>query len=171
MAELATMTKLKPSGNRYKVESADKTFYSEAVVYYFNHKEELWRFLENPECPPSSNEVECTIRPLTIIRKNSCFLQSLEYARTFCVLMSLFETAQRNGIRDSSKWLRTYFYRLAQHCQREQWIANTRPGCEKHKNPYTTFVKWEYEKYWHTMPIEDLLPWNYAKAQEPIAEE
>lgn len=171
MNQLGQMANLKARGKNYKVDTADKTFYSDAVVYYFNRREELRYFLEHPECPPSSNEVECTIRPLTIIRKNSYFLQSLDYARTFCALMSLFETAERNGIRDPSKWLRTYYYRLAQHCQREQWIAHTRPGCEKRKNPYTTFVKWEYEKYWHTMPIEDLLPWNYAKTEAKPTED
>lgn len=146
---------------KYTDSKETPVYYAPAVIYYFNRRDELRYFLEHPECPPSSNNVEAQIRSLTIIRNNSNFFQSMEYARGFCRLQSLIQTARLNGIENPAQWLTEYYYRLAQHCQRAQWIDQTRPDAEKRKDPYKKFVRWEYDKYWDSMSIEDLLPWNY----------
>lgn len=151
---------------KYKNSATESLYYVPAVVYYLNRREELRHFLLRPGCPPSSNNVEALIRPITIIRNNINFLQSEKHARALCRLLSLLETAKLNGIENPTQWLTKYYYRIARHCQRKQWKDWTRPDAQKRKDPYKKFVSWEYEKYWDTMPIDDLLPWNYKPSED-----
>ncbi len=151
---------------KYKSSTEDPVFYAPAVVYYLNRREELRYFLTHPSCPLSSNVVEAQIRPLTIIRNNINFMQSMKHTAGLCRLLSLMETARLNGVEDPAQWLTKYFYRLARHCQRAQWYDWTRPDAPKRKDPHKKFVKWEYEKYWDSMLIDDLLPWNYNPSKK-----
>jgi len=167
MTILKEKAKLVPGKTgKYKDTGEGALYYVAPVVYYLNRRDELRYFLTHPACPPSSNNVEARIRPITIIRNNINFLQNMEYAQGLCRLLSLVETAKANGIENPVKWLTEYYYRLARYCQRKQWIDSTRPNAAKRKDPYKKFVKWEYDKYWGSMPIEDLLPWNYKPADK-----
>ncbi len=167
MEALRDKAKLIPGKTgKYKNSAGDSLFYVPAVVYYLNRREELRYFLMHPSCPLSSNVVEAQIRPLTILRNNINFMQSMKHTTGLCRLLSLMETARLNGIEDPAQWLTKYFYRLARHCQRAQWYDWTRPDASKRKDPHKKFVKWEYEKYWDSMLIDDLLPWNYNPAKK-----
>ncbi len=167
MEALRDKAKLVPGKTgKYKNSSGDSLFYVPAVIYYLNRREELRYFLTHPSCPLSSNVVEAQIRPLTILRNNINFMQSMKYTTGLCRLLSLMETARLNGIEDPAQWLTKYFYRLARHCQRAQWYDWTRPDATKRKDPHKKFVKWEYEKYWDSMLIDDLLPWNYDPSKK-----
>ncbi len=167
MTVLRDKAKLVPGKTgKYKNSTEDSLYYIPAVVYYLNRREELRYFLTHPSCPLSSNIVEAKIRPLTILRNNINFMQSLKHTKGLCRLLSLMETARLNGIEDPVQWLNKYYYRLARHCQRMQWYDWTRPDAPKRKDPNKKFVKWEYEKYWDSMPIDDLLPWNYKPSED-----
>ena len=49
-----------------------------ACVYYMNQRDALRYSLADPRVPCDTNIVERAIRPLTIIRKNSYFAQSVD---------------------------------------------------------------------------------------------
>ena len=167
MEALRDKAKLVPGKTgKYKNSAGDSLFYVPAVIYYLNRREELRYFLTHPSCPLSSNVVEAQIRPLTILRNNINFMQSMKHTTGLCRLLSLMETARLNDIEDPAQWLTKYFYQLARHCQRAQWYEWTCPDAPKRKDPHKKFVKWEYEKYWDSMLIDDLLPWNYKPAKK-----
>ena len=87
-------------------ESADKTKQIGATVaYYMNRRDSFHVFLEDPEVPTDSNAVERAIRPLTVLRKATDFKQSRDRTESLCILMSLYETAKANNIRDIPAWL------------------------------------------------------------------
>ena len=74
-----------------------KNSYSAAVVYYMNQKEALRYFLTDPRVPCDTNIVERTIRPLTILRKNSNFAQSIEGVQSLCASLRCLKQRKSMG--------------------------------------------------------------------------
>jgi transposase len=67
-------------------------------------RERLWVFLDYREVEPTNNEAERSLRPSVIMRKITFGNRSDEGAQTHSILMSLMETAKRQG-RDPRKFL------------------------------------------------------------------
>lgn len=107
MCELAKKLTIQTKSGTY--ESANKTFQEGgAVAYYMNRRQSFRTFLNDPEVPPDSNAVERAIRPVTVLRKVTDFKQSQERMESYCILMSLFETAKANNVKDFFAWLGAY---------------------------------------------------------------
>ena len=117
-------------------ESADKTKQIGATVaYYMNRRNSFHVFLEDPEVPPDSNAVERTIRPLTVLRKATDFKQSRDRTESLCILMSLYETAKANNIRDIPAWLlacgRAYYLYRANRTLTRRMQEGLKAGLDK----------------------------------------
>jgi transposase len=75
------------------------------------YREDLFRFLDDPNVPPDNNHAEREIRPAVIIRKNSLCNRSEEGAQVQAVLMSVYRTLKLRGadpIRTIASALREY---------------------------------------------------------------
>ncbi|MBB1080302.1 IS66 family transposase [Limosilactobacillus sp. STM2_1] len=73
-------------------------------------KERVYRIFENGQVPLTNNPVEQTIRPSTLIRKNSLFAKSIGGAQASAVFYSLTATAKLNHLN-----LYKYFEYLFDH--------------------------------------------------------
>ena len=62
------------------------------------YREDLFRFLDDPNVPPDNNHAEREIRPAVIIRKNSLCNRSEEGAEVQAVLMSVYRTLKLRGV-------------------------------------------------------------------------
>ena len=72
-------------------------------------------FMSDPRVFCDTNVVERSIRPPTILRKNSSFVQSIKGMQSLCDIFSAFETAKVNEIEDPCEWLRRFgvtFFKL-----------------------------------------------------------
>lgn len=117
-------------------ESADKTKQiGSTVAYYMNRRESFHVFLEDPEVPPDSNAVERAIRPLTVLRRATDFKQSRDRTESLCILMSLYETAKANNIRDIPAWLlacgRAYYLYRANRTLTRRMQEGLKAGLDK----------------------------------------
>lgn len=74
-------------------------------------KERVYRIFENGQVPLTNNPVEQTIRPSTLIRKNSLFAKSIAGAKANAVYYSLVATAKLNQV-DVYKYLKYLFDHL-----------------------------------------------------------
>jgi hypothetical protein len=75
------------------------------------YREDLFRFLDDPNVSPDNNHAEREIRPAVIIRKNSLCNRSEEGAQVQAVLMSVYRTLKLRGadpIRTIASALREY---------------------------------------------------------------
>ena len=117
-------------------ESADKTKQiGSTVAYYMNRRDSFHVFLEDPEVPTDSNAVERAIRPLTVLRKATDFKQSRDRTESLCILMSLYETAKANNIRDIPAWLlacgRAYYLYRANRTLTRRMQEGLKAGLDK----------------------------------------
>lgn len=72
--------------------------YSAACAYYMNLRNEFKVFIDDFKVPADSNLVESRLRPVTVLRKNIWYKQSVEYAVDMCDIYSIFKTLELNGI-------------------------------------------------------------------------
>ena len=70
----------------------------EAVNYAQNQKKELLVFLEHPEVEMTNNLAERTVKPYVIDRKNFLFSDTDKGAEASAAIMTIIETAKRNGL-------------------------------------------------------------------------
>ena len=117
-------------------ESADKAKQiGSTVAYYMNRRASFHVFLDDPEVPPDSNAVERAIRPLTVLRKATDFKQSRDRTESLCILMSLYETAKANNIRDIPAWLlacgRAYYLYRANRTLTRRMQEGIKAGVDK----------------------------------------
>ena len=117
-------------------ESANKTKQiGSTVAYYMNRRASFHVFLDDPEVPPDSNAVERAIRPLTVLRKATDFKQSRDRTESLCILMSLYETAKANNIRDIPAWLlacgRAYYLYRANRTLTRRMQEGLKAGLDK----------------------------------------
>lgn len=69
-----------------------------AVTYARNQKEKLYLFLDNPDVEMTNNLAERTVKPYVINRKNFLFSDTERGAEASAAVMSIIETARRNGL-------------------------------------------------------------------------
>ncbi len=82
-----------------------------AIVYVLSHRVELSRFLEDGAVPLDNNICERAIRPVVMGRKAWLFAGSLMAGNRAAQIMSLLETAKRNGL-EPHAWLTDVLTRL-----------------------------------------------------------
>ena len=79
-----------------------------AVMYAFNQKVELFRFLDVGNLGASNHLTEQVIRLIAIDRKNYLFLTSMKGATANAMAYTIIETAKENGL-NPSKYLNYLF--------------------------------------------------------------
>lgn len=102
------------SGKKFQKKKGDP--YSRATFYWYSHKEHFKTYLSDPMVPPDSNMVEQSIRPLTILRKNSYFMNSERGIKDLCIIFTIWRTFRLNGIDDPFAHLMKYCRDLYSHC-------------------------------------------------------
>ena len=87
----------------------------QAINYCLNRWENLTRYLNYSYLTPSTNEAERTIRPFTLLRKNSMFYGSGKGAESSCWILTMIETAKIHNL-SPEDYLRCVFER-APYCE------------------------------------------------------
>ena len=82
-----------------------------AMTYLHNQWPKLERVLEDGRLPLDTNDVENSVRPFAVGRKNWLFADTVAGAEASANLYSLVETAKANGI-EPFAYLRFLFERL-----------------------------------------------------------
>ncbi|EOK8985809.1 transposase [Escherichia coli] len=82
-----------------------------AIVYALSHRMELSRFLEDGAVPLDNNVCERAIKNVVLGRKSWLFAGSQMAGERAAQIMSLLETAKRNGL-ESHAWLTDVLMRL-----------------------------------------------------------
>ena len=87
----------------------------QAINYCLNRWENLTRYLNYSYLTPSTNEAERTVRPFTLLRKNSMFYGSGKGAESSCWILTMIETAKIHNL-SPEDYLRCVFER-APYCE------------------------------------------------------
>ena len=87
----------------------------QAINYCLNRWENLTRYLNYSYLTPSTNEAERTVRPFTLLKKNSMFYGSKKGAESSCWILTMIETAKIHNL-SSEGYLRCVFER-APYCE------------------------------------------------------
>lgn len=156
MKSLASDTTELKGGRYVKKGSA---YWAAACVYYMNQRDALRYFLADPRVPCDTNIVERAIRPLTIIRKNSYFAQSVDGMKCLCDCFTLFETARLNDI-DAAQWLEDYGRALFKYCYEKGWQEELALG----KNPEKKIMQWDFCRLQEGFDFNAWLPWYYKRS-------
>ncbi len=90
--------------------------YSKAAVYWHNNHTKLRTFLDDALIPPDTNKVEQSIRPVTLIRKNSYFMTSQDGMYDLCTILTVNESLKCNGIAYPAAAIADYCRAFASHC-------------------------------------------------------
>ena len=130
---------------------------SKAVVYYMNNRDELRYFLDDPRMRPDTNEVERSIRDVALFKHTSFFKQSEEYASSYAAVMSLRQTAAKNGIKNFAGYLLDFYGAYFRHCL--DYSVNARAKELNDPNSYriNRFID-DTDK---DFDFEPWLPWKY----------
>ena len=134
--------------------------YCKPVVYYMNLRDQLRYFLNDSRVPCDTNLIERSIRPLTLIRKNNNFMQSIEGLKAMCDTFTLFETARINGIDNPVQWLLAYGQALHDYCFDRAWTQAYQEG----KSADKKIIQWDLEKLAEGFDYRPWLPWNWHPA-------
>ena len=134
--------------------------YCKPVVYYMNLRDQLRYFLNDARVPCDTNLIERSIRPLTLIRKNNNFMQSIEGLKATCDTFTLFETARINGISNPVRWLLDYGQALHDYCFDRAWTEAYRGG----KSGDKKIMRWDMKKLADGFNYDPWLPWNWHRA-------
>jgi len=92
----------------------DVTAITKALDYSLKCEVELKAFLENGQVPIDNNNLEKTIRPIALERKNFLFLGSEQLGTSFAAMMSLIKSGKINGL-DPLKYMTDVLTRLPTH--------------------------------------------------------
>ena len=115
--------------------------YAEPCRYYMNQRENLRVFLSDSRVPPSSDIVEGRIRPLTVLRKNIYFMQTVRGMKAFAHALSVVQTGRLNDF-DVRRWLLDYSRALYLYCVEEAWSRALSDG----KDPNRRIMKYDMEE-------------------------
>ena len=127
-------------GGGWRVASrADR--YAEPCRYYMNQRENLRVFLSDSRVPPSSDIVEGRIRPLTVLRKNIYFMQTVQGMKAFAHALSVVQTGRLKDF-DVRRWLLDYSRALYLYCVEEAWSRALSDG----KDPNRQIMKYDMEE-------------------------
>ncbi len=125
--------------------------YSAACAYYMNLRNEFKVFIDDFKVPADSNLVESRLRPVTVLRKNIWYKQSVEYAVDMCDIYSIFKTLELNGIAPV-EYLKKYCRSVYGHVLDKAWTEALKDGHDKTKKIGSLDFKHGLEDY-------DLKPW------------
>lgn len=115
--------------------------YAEPCRYYMNQRENLRVFLSDSRVPPSSDIVEGRIRPLTVLRKNIYFMQTVRGMKACAHALSVVQTGRLNDF-DVRRWLLDYSRALYLYCVEEAWSQALIDG----KDPNRRIMKYDMEE-------------------------
>jgi transposase len=85
-----------------------------AVRYYKNHRDALFRFLDDPDVPIDNSPTEREFQNVAKLRLNMLFAGSTEGAHRACVLLGIVATCRANGV-PIQAYLAWAFERLGTH--------------------------------------------------------
>ena len=85
-----------------------------AVRYYKNHREALFRFIDDPEVPIDNSPTEREFQNVAKLRLNMLFAGSTEGAHRACVLLGIVATCRAIGV-PAQTYLAWAFERLGTH--------------------------------------------------------
>ena len=113
--------RIEPTANGKSWRSVRKADpYAAACIYYMNGRQKFRTFLLDPRIPPSTDIVEGRIRPVTVLRKNIYFMQTLRGVEAMMAAYSLVQTGKLNGM-DVRTWLSDFVAAAYMHCVRKAW--------------------------------------------------
>lgn len=95
--------------------------YARCCYYWYQRRKHFTVFLDDPMVPPDSNLVEQIIRPLTVLRKNSNFMNTEKGMKCLCMIFTVWATLKKNGFESPSAFLYPYCRELLIHCVRENY--------------------------------------------------
>lgn len=119
-------TKLCPATNTNSYRKGSGGLYAAACAYYMNQSKEFKVFLDDLDVPADSNLVENRLRPVTVLRKNIWYKQSIEYAKDMCDIYSVFKTLELNDIRPVPYLLK--YCRSVYHLLDKAWTKALKDG-------------------------------------------
>ncbi|HHS0831944.1 TPA: IS66 family transposase [Salmonella enterica subsp. enterica serovar Muenchen] len=96
---------------KHKDATPPGSLFSKAINYALSRRVQLSRFLEDGALPLDNNACERAIRPVVMGRKSWLFAGSLMAGERAVQIMSLLETAKRNGL-EPHAWLTDVLKRL-----------------------------------------------------------
>lgn len=134
--------------------------YSEAIVFYMNARDNLREFLSDPILVPDTNLCEQSVRPLDVLRRVSGYRQSQQGADAVCAWFTLFETAEKCGIKDPQQWLIDYSHAFFKFCCERTLELRVQDGL-----PFTNITEF-YPQAIEEFDMKEWLPWNYAKSKK-----
>ena len=85
-----------------------------AVRYYRNHRDALFRFIDDPDVPIDNSPTEREFQNVAKLRLNMLFAGSSEGAHRACVLLGIVATCRANGV-SVQAYLAWAFERLGTH--------------------------------------------------------
>ena len=110
-----------PNGKSMRPKRGDP--FSRFPYYWYKRQENFKRFLDDPMLPPDTNMVEQSIRPLTILRKNSFFMAGRKGMDDLCMIYTVWASLKKNGVEDPAVFLRSYCRALYSHCFDKKYTA------------------------------------------------
>jgi transposase len=87
---------------------------AEAVRYYRNHRDALYRFIDDPDVPIDNSPTEREFQNVAKLRLNMLFAGGTEGAHRACVLLGIVATCRAMGV-PVQKYLAWAFERLGTH--------------------------------------------------------
>ncbi len=85
-----------------------------AIRYYKNHRDALFRFIDDPDVPIDNSPTEREFQNVAKLRLNMLFAGSTEGAHRACVLLGIIATCRANGA-PVQAYLGWAFERLGTH--------------------------------------------------------
>ena len=85
-----------------------------AVRYYTNHRDALFRFIDDPDVPIDNSPTEREFQNVAKLRLNALFAGSTEGAHRACVLLGIVATCRAVGV-PVQAYLAWAFERLGTH--------------------------------------------------------
>ena len=89
---------------------------SRCCYYWYKRRAHFTLFLDDPMIPPDTNMVEQIIRPLTIIRKNSNFMNTELGMKCLCIIYTVWASLKKNGINNPAAFLEPYCRDVFTYC-------------------------------------------------------
>ena len=96
-----------------KFVNVSNRFYTKAVTYFMNSKDEFRTFLDHPEVDPTNNLVESSFRGICLLRQNIQHVHTMCGLENLCIRYTVVNAAHINGITNIEYWLND----IASHLQ------------------------------------------------------
>ena len=96
-----------------KFVNVSNRFYTKAVTYFMNSKDEFRTFLDHPEVDPTNNLVESSFRGICLLRQNIQHVHTMRGLENLCIRYTVVNAAHINGITNIEYWLND----IASHLQ------------------------------------------------------